>query len=338
MIQKNYSNFLKTLRKRKYGLVGKHSAVQVCNWTKNSLNNNGSCWKEKFYGIQSHRCCQVSVSLFNCENKCLHCWRDTSYTLSGEVNKPEEPKELIKRLVEERKRLMNGFGGNEKAKKKLKEAFEPTLFTFSLTGEATLYPRLGEMIKELRKQGKITFLVTNGLNPKFIKKLDKENNLPTQLVVSLNTSNKKLYDLWHCSSKKNAWKKLNETLALFKKLKGKTRIAVRLNLVKKDIDDGRDIGQLSNMEDKHIKEYASLIKKAMPDFIHVDGFKSIGDARKRLSWKKMPCFGEIKEFALKLEKELKNSGYKIMGEEYRSAVVMLSNRKSRELRIKKSEV
>jgi len=328
-------SFRKVLKKRKYGLVGNHSAVQVCNWTKNSLNNNGVCWKEKFYGIKSHRCCQVSVSLFNCENKCIHCWRDTSFSVCKPVDNPEEPKILIEGLITERKRLMNGFGGNKKARKKLKEALKPTLFTFSLTGEATLYPKLGEMIKELRKQGKITFLVTNGLNPNVIKNLERKKALPTQLVVSLNTPNKKLYNLWHCSSKKDAWNRLNKTLALMKKLKGKTRRVIRLTLVKKDYSDKSLIGKLSNMEDNHIKEYSQLIKKAMPDFIHVDGFKSIGDARKRLSWRKMPIFNEIKEFAKRIEKELKKNGYKIMGEEKRSAVVMLSNRKRNELKIRK---
>ena len=335
MIFKNYSDFRKILKKRKYGLIGKHSAVQVCNWTKNSLNNRGVCWKEKFYGIQSHRCCQVSVSLFNCENKCIHCWRDTEFTLPGKVKNPENPIEIINELIQERKRLMNGFGGNEKAKEKIREALEPTLFTFSLTGEATLYPKLGEMISELRKRGMITFIVTNGLNPSAICNLAMKNALPTQLTLSLNVSNKEMYAPWHKSSKKDAWKKINESLLLLKKLKDKTRRAIRLNLVKKDLEDESFIGQLSNMEDKHVKEYVLLIKKAMPDFIHVDGFKSIGDAKKRMSYKKMPNFEEVKSFAKKLEKELKSEGYRIMGEEPRSAVVMLSNKNKSELKIRK---
>jgi wyosine [tRNA(Phe)-imidazoG37] synthetase (radical SAM superfamily) len=84
-----------------------------------------------------------------------------------------------------------------------------------------------------------------------------------------------------------------------------------------------------------VKEYVKLILKAMPDFIHVDGFKSIGSARERMSWKKMPNFNEVKEFAEKLEKELNKKGYKIMGEEKRSAVVLISNKKKSELKIKK---
>jgi len=329
-------SFRKKLKKQKYGLVGNHSAVQVCQWTKNSLNNNGDCWKSKFYGVDSHRCCQTSVSLFNCENKCLHCWRNTDYTISNEVENPGDPKELIDGLIDERKRLLNGYGGNVKtSKKKFQEALKPNFFTFSLTGEATLYPRLGEMIEELRKRKIITFLVTNGLNPERIRELAKRKQLPTQFTISLNTSNKSLYDLWHRSSKQDAWKKLNECLSLMKKLKGKTRRAIRLNLVKKDLEDKGFIGQLSNMEDIHVKEYVKLILKAAPDFIHVDGFKSIGSARERMSWRKMPNFNEVKEFAEKLQKELKSKGYKIMGEEKRSAVVLISNKKRNELKINK---
>jgi len=333
------NSFKQKLKKQKYGLVGNHSAVQICQWTKNALNNNGKCWKGKFYGVDSHRCCQTSVTLFNCENKCLHCWRNTDYTISKEVDNPENPKELIEGLINERKRLLNGFGGNAKtSKKRFQEALKPNFFTFSLTGEATLYPRLGEMIEELRKRKIITFLVTNGLNPEKIKELANEKQLPTQFTISLNVSNKGLYNLWHRSSKNNAWKKLNECLVLMKKLKGKTRRAIRLNLVKKDLGDSSFIGQLSNMEDEHVLEYVKLILKAMPDFIHVDGFKSIGGARERMSWKKMPNFKEIKTFAKKLENELKINGYKIMGEEKRSAVVLISNKKKNELKIKEKDI
>lgn len=320
----------KQLVKQKYGLFGNHSAVQICQWTKNSLNNKGACWKSKFYGVDSHRCCQTSVALFNCENKCIHCWRNTDYTLGSEVENPDDPEKIIDGLIELRRKLMNGFPGNPKVdKKKLKEAFEPNFFTFSLTGEATLYPRLGEMISILRKRKIITFLVTNGLNPGAIKKLERDGCLPTQLTISMNVANEKDYLPWHRTSKKDAWKAFNASLELMKTLKGKCRRAIRLNLVKKSKDE--KYAETTNMESP--EEYAELIKKAMPDFIHVDGFKSIGASRERMSWRKMPNFQEVKEFAEKLVSLL--PGYKIMGEEERSAIVMLSNLPKKDLKIKK---
>jgi tRNA wybutosine-synthesizing protein 1 len=269
-----------------------------------------------------------------CENQCLHCWRPIEYNLGTKLPIIDSPEEIINGVIEKRKRLMNGFPGNLKAdKNKVKEAMEPNFFTFSLAGEATLYPKLGEMIKILRKRNIITFLVTNGLNPEAIRKLEKDNALPTQMTISMNTTNEKLFNVWHRSSKKDAWKKFNESLDLFKELKGKVRRAIRLNLVKIDETDKSFIGELSNMNEEHINEYSELIKKAMPDFIHVDGFKSIGAARERMSWKKMPNYNEIREFAKKLVKELPE-GYKILGEEPRSAVVLISNWKKSDLKIK----
>ena len=42
------------LEKQHYIIVGEHSAVQICGWTKKSLRDEDFCYKEKFYGIQSH--------------------------------------------------------------------------------------------------------------------------------------------------------------------------------------------------------------------------------------------------------------------------------------------
>lgn len=52
-MEKSFANLLK---KQQYGVVGRHSAVKVCEWTKKSLVTGNSCYKQKFYGIQSHRC------------------------------------------------------------------------------------------------------------------------------------------------------------------------------------------------------------------------------------------------------------------------------------------
>ena len=78
----------KTLEKQHYEIAGKneHSAVQVCRWTKNSLNGRGGCWKEKFYGIESHRCCQMSPAISWCPHKCLFCWRAIENTIGSKMS------------------------------------------------------------------------------------------------------------------------------------------------------------------------------------------------------------------------------------------------------------
>jgi tRNA wybutosine-synthesizing protein 1 len=333
-------NFVKSvLNRQHYEIVGS-AGVQVCRWAKNSLNKKGVCWKEKFYGIKSHRCCQFSPAVMWCENQCLHCWRPIEMNLGTEIGKIDDPKKLLDGIVEARKKLLMGFKGNKKiSKKKFEEALEPSLFTLSLSGEPTIYPRLPEMINEIRKRKAVSFLVTNGQNPEMIKKLDKEHSLPTQLTVSTNAPNEELFTIWHRSCKKNAWKKFNETLALMKKLKRKTRTAMRFTLVKAGIDKGK-FKDLSNMKEEHISQYVTLIKKADPMFIHVKGYMSVGWARERMGYDKQPWHYEIKRFVEKLLTELNNGEkekYKVLGEEDRSCVVVIGKNK-RNLKINMKKV
>lgn len=58
-----------------YRFVGehRHSAVKACHWTRKSLLNRGSCYKQKFYGIQSHRCLQLAPGLPFCDHRCVFC-------------------------------------------------------------------------------------------------------------------------------------------------------------------------------------------------------------------------------------------------------------------------
>tara|TARA_Y100000310_G_scaffold288626_1_gene314415 strand:- start:3276 stop:4016 length:741 start_codon:yes stop_codon:yes gene_type:complete len=232
--------------------------------------------------------------------------------LGAKLDGVDEPKEILDGIVEARKKLLMGFKGNKNvSKKKFEEACNPTLFTFSLSGEPTIYPRLGELIREVRGRGAVSFLVTNGLNPEAIEKLEKEGNLPTQLTVSC-LPNRELFEKWCRCSKKNGWEEFLKSLDLFKKLEGKTRRALRLTLVKE-----------KNMSDKNVLEYAKLIKKAEPDFVHVKGFMSVGWARERLGYAKMPWHSEVRDFAEKLVEELKKEDYKILDEVERSCVVLI---------------
>ena len=314
------------LRKMRYGLFGNSSSVQVCRWTRNSLNGDRGCWKEKFYGISSAGCCQMSPATLFCENQCLHCWRPIELTLGDKMEEIDDPIEILDGIVEERKKLMMGFGGNNKVdKKKLKKAYEPSLYTMSLSGEPTIYPRLGEMFAEIRRRDAISFLVTNGLNPAALKNLEKEG-LPTQITISTNAPNEELFSKWHRTKKKDAWKKFNQSLEVLASLEGKVRRVVRMTLVKEGD------GGLTNMSEKNVNEYVSLIKKANPDFIHVKGFMSVGYARDRMGYDKMPWFKEVKEYALKILKNLEE--YEISGEDERCNVVLIS-KKGKKLKIKK---
>jgi tRNA wybutosine-synthesizing protein 1 len=313
----------KVLEKQHYAIVGNHSAVQICRWTKRSLCNEGFCYKQKFYGIESHRCCQMSPAVMWCQNMCIHCWRPIEMNLGTDLKNVDDPKEIIQKCVNSQIKMLSGFGGNKKVKKKkLEESKEPTQFAISLSGEPTLYPKIGELIKELRKQGKSSFLVTNGLNPDKLLELKKEKALPTQLYISLNTPNEKMYSGWHKPSIKDAWKKFNKSLDAMKSMKGKTRTVLRMTLVKE-----------KNMCCE--KDYVKLINKAAPDFVEIKSFMSVGYSRKRLGYETMPSHDEIIEFSKKICKELKD--YKILDEKKESRVVLLGKDKKR-MKIKKSEI
>lgn len=326
-------NIIEIMKKQGYRFVGDHAAVKICRWTKKAIRDEMVCYKEKFYGIKSHQCCQMSPWL-GCENKCIHCWRALELDFNKIINKKEikEPKEIIEGCIEAQRTLLQGFNIDEKSRKrqlskadmkKFKEAQEPMQFAISLSGEPTLYSQIGGLIEELRRRGKTSFLVTNGLYPEKIKELKNKNQLPTQLYVSVNSPNKKMYEEFHRSSEKNAWEKLNKTLELFPTLRKKTRTVFRMNLI---------LGL--NMKKEHIKEYALLIKKSKPLFVEIKGFMSVGFARQRLGYDKMPKFEDIFEFSKLLSEELKNikETYKILDMHEYSRVVVLGKDK-KELKI-----
>ncbi|KAH3662138.1 hypothetical protein OGATHE_004894, partial [Ogataea polymorpha] len=41
----------KSLTKQGYSVIGSHSGVKICRWTKSALRGRGSCYKFAFYGI-----------------------------------------------------------------------------------------------------------------------------------------------------------------------------------------------------------------------------------------------------------------------------------------------
>jgi tRNA wybutosine-synthesizing protein 1 len=313
------------LESQSYRLVGNSSVVKVCNWAKQSLRGCGECYKYKFYGIPSWRCVQMSPWLA-CENKCVHCWRPIELDMDKLIikNNIENPKKIIKDCIDAQRKLLTGFGGHERLdKKRFLESHEPSHFAISLIGEPTLYPKIGELVSELRSQGKTSFIVTNGLHPEVLKKLDKKNQLPTQLYISLNSSNEKEYNEWQRSRLKNAWKKYNETLDLINKFtkKGK-RTVFRMTLVK---------GEKQNIDQHHIEEFAKLIKKANVMYVEVKSYMSLGYARVRMGYETMLSLKEIEDFAEKLAKA---SGYLVLDKHIPSRIVLLGKNMQAKKRMK----
>jgi tRNA wybutosine-synthesizing protein 1 len=327
-------NVRKILKRQHYAIVGKHSAVQICLWTKKSLRNEGVCYKEQFYGIKSHLCCQMSPAVMWCPNRCLHCWRAIEMTIGNELKgKVDTPKSIIDGCIKAQRELLSGFKVDMHSKKKqlskadmerFKESWEPMQFAISLSGEPFVYQHIGGLVEELRKRGKTSFIVTNGLFPSKIKELEKKKQLPTQLYISVNAPDKKIYEAIHRSSKKNAWELLNKSLEIMSQLRGKTRTVFRMNLISG-----------LNMLPEHAEKYAELIKKANPMFAEMKAFMCVGFAKQRLEYKKMPYHKDIVEFSKNILKYLPE--YKLLDEKKESRVVLLGKNKA-DMKIKFNEI
>lgn len=302
----------KTLEKQGYRLVGNHSVIKICLWCKRSLKEEDVCYKNTFYGINSNQCVQMSPVIDVCSLSCEWCWRDVNNT-SSKLDKIDSPKKIIDGCIEAQKKILQGFLGTKKTNiKKFKEAMNPKHFAISLTGEPTYYPKLPELIKELKNRNLSSFLVTNGTNPNMLKKLIK--NQPTQLYITLPAPNEIVFKKVCKPKIENAWKNILESLRLLSKFK---RSVIRLTLVKK-----------LNMLDS--QGYAKLIRKYKPTFVEVKAGMSVGYARYRLEYKQMPLHSEIKEFSKKISKA---SGYKIVDEKKESRVVLLMKRDIKDRKI-----
>ena len=68
-------NLLRLLKNQKYHLVGSHSAVKSCKWLREALVNGRPCYKQRFYGIKTHRCMQMTPAVHYCNMHCAFCWR-----------------------------------------------------------------------------------------------------------------------------------------------------------------------------------------------------------------------------------------------------------------------
>ena len=180
--------YKRALEKASYEIVGNHSAVEICGWTKKGMKeDSGGCYKQKFYGIRSHQCTQMTPAAVACDQKCVYCWR-VNEMFSGKQDLMEyandDPVDVVQGSIEGHLRKLSGFGGNPKIdRQKFLESQTVRHFAISLTGEPTLYKRLPGMIRELKRRKISSFLVTNGLHPEMIERLRDEDSLPTQLYM-----------------------------------------------------------------------------------------------------------------------------------------------------------
>lgn len=302
------------LQKAKYGVYN-HSAVELCHWTRKSFANEGNCYKHKFYGISTHQCMEMTPAAMNCENRCIYCWRPTEFydTLEMPEELVDEPDVIVEQLMAERKKLINGYYGNTKNdKRKLDESLLPAHYAISLSGEPTMYPKLPKLIKYLKslKATKSIFLVTNGQEPDMLRRLTAEDALPTQIYLSTNASNKKMFHQINRPLHKDAWERWWESLCFLATVN--TRTVLRMTLIRGYNDSKNFVG-----------EFGEMMAKGNPHFIELKSYMHIGMSNRRLEQDHMLEMQEVRDFAVQLCEKM--SPFKMMDESEVSRIVVLQN-------------
>ncbi len=286
-----------------YQLTGRHSAVKLCYWTRESLVHGRDCYKGRFYGIESHRCLQMSPAIDACNLHCRFCWRNQGWENDDMMTEYDDPESLLDRSIEAQRRILSGFKGEaEVDRDRWEESQAPRHIAISLTGEPTLYPKMNRFLELCAERGITTFLVTNGTNPDGLRSLDP---LPTQLYVSVTAPNAEVFRRLTLPTDPHAWDRLLESLEIVRGLK--TRRVVRHTLVR-----GWNLGWADH--------YAELDLLARPDFVEPKGYVYMGRSRQRLGRDHVPDHAEIAAFARALAER---TGYLLLDESPESKVCLL---------------
>ncbi len=297
------------LEKQGYRLIGNHSALKTCQYCKTAIKGTDVCYKNKFYGINSWRCIQATVTLDVCSLRCQWCWRDIDYN-AKKASFLDNPKDILDEFIKEQRKALIGYFGYDKInKKRLLESTEPKHVALSLTGDACLYPRLPELIDLIHEKGMTSFVVTNGTFPEMVKKLAKHQ--PTQIYITLPAPDEETFSKVCRPLDKNAWNKIIISLGLLKHFK---RGTIRLTLYK-------GINMIKP------EEYAALLRNVGFKFLEVKAAMPVGYAQYRLKYEDMPLHKEIKEFSMKIAR-LNN--LKIIDEKENSRVVLLMKKDSKD--------
>lgn len=297
-----------SLTKQGYKLIGSHSGVKLCRWTKSMLRGRGGCYKHTFYGIESHRCMETTPSLA-CANKCVFCWRHHTNPVGTEWRWKMDPAEKIfQEAVENHRNMIRQFKGVPGVRpERFEEGLTVKHCALSLVGEPIMYPEINTFLRLLHQQHISSFLVTNAQFPEEIRTL-----VPvTQLYVSVDASTKDSLKKIDRPLFKDFWQRFLDSLkALGEK---QQRTVYRLTLVKAwNVDE--------------LKAYADLIALGQPDFIEVKGVTYCGESSaSSLTMANVPWHEEVVHFVQQLANLLPD--YELACEHEHSNCLLLSHHK-----------
>uniref|UniRef100_A0A0B7A5C3 tRNA 4-demethylwyosine synthase (AdoMet-dependent) n=1 Tax=Arion vulgaris TaxID=1028688 RepID=A0A0B7A5C3_9EUPU len=265
-----------SLEKQGYKLIGSHSGVKLCRWTKSMLRGRGGCYKHTFYGIESHRCMETTPSLA-CANKCVFCWRHHTNPVGTEWKwKMDDAQTVFDGAVSNHIKLIKQFRGVPGVlPDKFDEAMNIQHCALSLVGEPIMYPEINKFVQLLHSKHISSFLVTNAQFPQEIRDL-----LPvTQLYVSVDAATKDSLKKIDRPLFKDFWQRFIDSLTALRD-KGQ-RTVYRLTLVKAFNTDELD-------------NYAKLVSLGNPDFIEVKGVTYCGESKaSTLTMENVPWHEEV---------------------------------------------
>ncbi|CAK7266184.1 Fe-S oxidoreductase [Sporothrix epigloea] len=314
MVAKDSPTF-KSLTKQGYAVVGSHSGVKICRWTKSALRGRGSCYKFSFYGINSHQCMETTPSL-SCSNKCVFCWRHGTNPVGTTWRWVVDPPDLIFDGVKanhyQKIKMMRGVPGVRA--ERFAEAMRIRHCALSLVGEPIFYPHINEFLGMLHNEDISSFLVCNAQHPDQLAALHHV----TQLYVSIDASNRETLRKIDRPLHRDFWERFQRCLAILREVRFRQRTVFRLTLVKG-----------FNIEDE-VQGYADLVEKALPCFIEVKGVTFCGTSTSAgvgLTMANVPWYDEVCEFVVALEKELQGRGlpYGLAAEHAHSCCVLLAS-------------
>ncbi|WPH04711.1 Hypothetical protein R9X50_00760400 [Acrodontium crateriforme] len=306
-----------SLTKQGYTIVGSHSGVKICRWTKSALRGRGSCYKYSFYGISSHLCMEATPSL-SCSNKCVFCWRHGTNPVGTTWRWTVDPPDLVFAGMKEghykKIKMMKGVPGVRA--ERFSEAMRIRHCALSLVGEPIFYPHINELLAMLHKEHISSFLVCNAQHPDQLATLGPV----TQLYVSIDASNKESLRRIDRPLHRDFWERFQRCMDILREKRFTHRTVFRLTLVKG-----------FNLEEE-AEGYADLVEKALPGFVEVKGVTYCGTstaAGAGLSMQNVPFYEEVKDFVLALEVALKKRGldYGIGAEHAHSCCILLADRK-----------
>lgn len=315
MVAKNSPTY-KNLTKQGYKVIGSHSGVKVCRWTKNELRGRGSCYKKSLFNIASSRCMELTPSLA-CSSKCVFCWRHGTNPVSKnwrwETDSPEFILENALAAHYSMIKQMRGVPGV--IQERFANAFKVGHCALSLVGEPILYPHISKFIELLHEKEITSFLVCNAQHPDSLRNIGHV----TQLYVSIDAPTKHELKKVDRPLYKDYWERMLECLEILKTVQSHQRTVFRLTLVK-----GFNMGDIS--------AYADLVERGEPCFIEVKGATFSGSSKDNvnsLTMQNIPYNEECKTFVESFVEELqrRSLNYELAAEHAHSNCILIANAK-----------